>query len=290
MIVAGGAYGSVIAFVRKPGSWSEAFEWFKGSASANTAGPWSAAKFGEWLKMSAHIVGSFFPPYNNPPAWALSRYLLLVAWILMGVFVFFLLRHFRELYRKHPGVVGACTVWLVAYACVFTRWEPGTMVYRVSDLVPIVTLLFIVYRDIGQERPVWRGAAVALAVCLALGNLGAEIYPRSFASNNPHLERMAFLKANTSENDWITGDSRQDEIYIPYFAQRRPIVIQRYVRQPGLLIGFLNTLLSHGQTVIVTSRVLDDPFWKDFFRRYQLAPKARDPHGFVLYQVRRYHP
>src|SRR4029077_1273710 len=115
---------------------------------------------------------------------------------------------------------------------------------------------FLSYQSLAGYPRFRRGAAAALTGFPALGTRGTEIYPRSFASNNSNLERMAFLKAHTAEGDWVTGDGRQDEIYIPYFAQRRPIVVQRYVGQPGLLAGLINALQAHQQTVYVTSRVM----------------------------------
>jgi len=74
---------------------------------------------------------------------------------------------------------------------------------------------------------------------------------------------MALIKANTRETDWVTGDSGQDEIYIPYFAQRRSILMGRYAGNPAELSAILAGLLAHQQGVYVTSRVLENPQWKD---------------------------
>lgn len=290
-VVVLGAYGTVIAFIQKPASLRGALNWFEGSAALgqgamNWGGGFTLAKLGQWAAMSLRILGPF--PLNNyytPHPWACAPLFLFAAWSLFACFFLVLVTHGRAVYRKDPAVVGGCAIWLLIYALMFTRWEPWTMVYRVSDLVPLCVLLFLGCREVADHHGAWRGAAAALACCLAIGNLGAEIYPRSFASNNSNLERMAFLKANTVEGDWITGDGGQDEIYIPYFAQRRPIVVQRYTRQPGLLVGLIDALQAHKQSVYVTSRVLSSGPWKAFFKRYQLAVKATGPRGFVLYRV-----
>jgi hypothetical protein len=293
-LIAGGAYLAVAVGVRHPDNFDELLRWFAGSAGRGGAaisfgGGFSLANFWEWARMSLHIVGSFQPAYNHPEPWTLARPFLAVAWFLLAVFGLALALRWKTIYRKFPAVVGGCAIWLGVYALVFARWEPWTMVYRVSDLPPLWVLLFLSYRSLSVNRVFWRSAALALTLCLALGNLGAEIYPRSLESNNPHLARMRFVREHTSEQDWVTGDSRQDEIYLPYFAQRRPIVIQRYSGQPELLDSLIGALLTHGQSVIVTSRVLESEEWKLYFKRYRLTVQARDPNGFELYLLNKKH-
>jgi hypothetical protein len=291
LIVAGGAYAAVIAWIRRPMSLQETLQWFEGSAGRGNAmtigGAWTFAKFWEWLHMSLHIFGSFQPAYEHPAPFALLRYLLPLAWILLAGFAILLLIRWKAVYRADPAVAGGGLIWLGVYALMFTRWEPYTMVYRVSDLVPAWILLFLAYRSIPAYHKVAKSAAVIGLFALGLGNLSAEIYPRALTMNNPNLARMDFLKANTAEDDWITGDSRQDEIYIPYFAGRRPIVIQRYAGQWDLLEDQINQLLLHDQAVFVTSRVLHTGSWTEFFKRYHLELRARDDQGFELYRLRR---
>lgn len=286
------AYAAVLAFVQKPATVQEALIWFIGSAgdrhgSITFGGGLSAAKFWEWIKMSLHIVGSFQPAYPHPPAWTIAPAALAAAWVLLGFFGVGFLVRFRRVLRDERAVAGGGLIWLAAYACVFTRWQPWTMVYRVSDLIPVSVLLFLAYQQVQAVRRYARPAVAALALCLGIGNLGAEIYPRSFASNNPHLARMAFLKARTAEGDWIAGIGGLDEMYIPTFAQRRPLVIGRYAGEPARLAALIKNLLAKKQNIFITSRILEDDSWKAFFSLYSLWLNARDDSGFALYQVRR---
>jgi hypothetical protein len=288
------AYALVLIFIQKPASLQAAWGWFKGSAgtnpgSINLGGSFQVHKFWEWLKMSAHIFGSFRPDYAHPPAWPMSSIFLSLSWILLAVFVGILLYKIRDLAREERVVAGACLIWLGAYALVFTRWEPWTMVYRVSDLVPLCILLFLAHRAFGLRHAAWQAVPAALAFCLAIGNGAAEIRPRSYASNNPQLTRMEFIKAHTREGDWVAGDSAKGEIYIPYFAARRPLVIERFARDPERLAAGINELLAKGQTVYVPSNVLESERWKRFFSRYRPLRKAKDKDGFTLYRLRRYH-
>jgi hypothetical protein len=289
--VVASVYGAVIVFVLKPSSFRETIIWLEGSAGAgggalNTGGGYSLAKLLQWLKMSLHIFISFQPGYVNPPPLAGARYFLIGAGVVLTAFAVLLASRLPQVVRKNPAVVGGCAIWLAAYAVLFSNWQPYTMVYRVSDLIPLCVLLFLGYESVAPRlRSLFRGLAAALAVCLAVGNLGAELLPRSIASNNPALARMAFLKANTREGDWIAGDGGQDEIYIPYFALRRPILIAAYRAKPEKLAALIDGLLTHGQDVFVTSRILEADLWKAFFGRYHLTLQARDPAGGDLYKV-----
>ena len=163
------------------------------------------------------------------------------------------------------------------------------MVYRVSDLVPLTLVLMFAYRWVVKSWPTARAALLALVLCLTVGNLGAELFPRSFASNNPHLARMAFVKQNTLEGDWVAGDQAIDDIYLPYFAERRPLVLGRYAPDLSALRKIIQSISERGDKLYVTSRALQQPVWKAFFEGYELILKAQRADGFTLFEVRRYH-
>lgn len=289
-IVVGATYAIVIGCIQHPTNWHAGYQWFLGSAGVSghglsLGGRPNLLKIGQWLKMSVRILTSFEPHFINPPPWAFSSALLWIARLIFLAFAGALSVFHRTLVREDRQVALLCVLWIASYACIFTSWQPWTMVYRVSDLIPIGTLLFLGYRASEKLFPGAQAAAIVLAVCLGMGNLGAEVYPRSFATNNPDLERMVFIKANTQANDWITGDGGIDEIYIPYFAIRRPIVIGRYANQPQELSRLLEIIWARHESVFVTSWVLESPLWKAFFSRYDLKLRARDSHGFALYRL-----
>jgi hypothetical protein len=288
-LVAGTAYLAVLFTIQKPTSAHQALTWFMGSANTESGfrlgGGFTIPKIRDWLKTTVHIFISFRPGYTQPAPWPVALYLLiaaggfLFAWSVLGA------TRIRAIYRANPAVVGGCLIWLGTYALWFTRWEPWTMVYRVSDLVPLWMLLLLALQRIAERHRVAIILAPVVAVCLFIGNLGAELYPRSQATNNPHLARMDFLREQTGTDAWITGDSRVDEIYIPYFAQRRPIVIERFAHSQGMLTEWIDKRLAAGEDIYVTSRVLERPIWKDYFSRYRLQQQAAFRNEFYLYRL-----
>lgn len=283
------AYGLSLALIVRPASLGEAVRWFLGSAGTSEGlhwhGVYSLSGLRQWTAMTLNILISFRSEGLSSSGLSFLEIALWGAKLILALAAVALVCKARQLTELHRAVARACCVWLAAYALVFTHWEPYTMVYRVSDLVPIVTLLFLGAESSGAP-PAWRrGGAALLAVLLGAGNFALEIHPRSLAANNPHLGRMEFLKAHTSEGDWIAGDGGADELYIPYFAQRRPLVIGRYRQRPEELAHLIGALLAGDQAVHVTSRVLADEFWGGYFRRYELKRLARDRNGFEFYRL-----
>lgn len=281
-------YGAVLAFIVRPASFDALRQWFLGSLAPSGrlywhGGFYSSRSLWTWLKMTLNIFVSYAPVYTRPPAWGWAGALLWGARLVLAGLVLKLVWDARRLEGLRRIAAWGCAAWLCAYALVFTSWEPGTMVYRVGDLVPLVLLLFLGAEARGPSLAAG-AAAVLFAVLLGAGNFAAEIYPRSFASNSPTLSRMAFIKAHTVEGDWVAGD-QNDELNIPYFSERRPLVMGRFEREPEAFRRFLKGLLASGQSVYLTSRVLAKPFWRDYFREARLVLKAKDQDGFELYRL-----
>jgi hypothetical protein len=183
---------------------------------------------------------------------------------------------FKALWNKNRILLVACAIWFCSYALVFTSWEPGTMVYRVSDLVPLVLILALASQTLaaGIRETV---LALVFVLVLAAGNFGAEIYPRSFWENNPSWVLMQFIKKSTAPSDWVAARDGLESIYIPYFAERRPIVLANYRGRPDLLKAFLGRVWGVQQKVYVMSEVLSDPYWNGIFSAYALTRRAEDP-------------
>ena len=290
-VVAAG-FGAALAALA-PSNVRQACAWILGSA----AGPggqlrwhgswWSLQGFRDWAKMTVRIFVSLSnPSYLHPPALPASSALSSVAAVLL---LYIFVRGavgFKTLWQKNRVFLVACAIWLGGYALVFTTWEPGTMVYRVSDLVPLVLVLALVSQTLA---PGMRGQAlvVMLTLALALGNFGAEIYPRSFWENNSSWVLMQFIKKSTEPADWVAARSGLESIYVPYFAERRPLVLANFRDHPEQLRSFLERLWGVKQKVYVTSDVLSDPYWNGIFSAYALRRHADDPAaGWTLYRVK----
>lgn len=282
-----GAYAFVLlAFVRPPSA-ADALHWFYGSLNKGAGGLYWHGRYDLyslklWLKMTVNIFASFKPEYRRAGGGAAAEALLAAARGLLLALALRLAWTRGALggARRHSASV--CAVWLLVYAAVFVSWEPMTMVYRVSDLPAMLLLLALGAKD-------WRWPVpAALACCLAGGNFLAEVYPRSISQNNALLTRMEFLRGATPENAWIATPESQgggEELYIPFFARRRPILLTIYRDRAGDLDRRLAAIIGAGEPVFVTSAVLGDPFWKDYFERLRPEVQAKSAEGFEVYRL-----
>lgn len=256
----GAAYASALAIVRP----DDALRWFLGSAATsqglNTRDTWSLANLGVWLGTSARTVvaAPWGPALALPAAGA--------AWGL------------RATRGARRGAAVAAGLWLLGYALVFTRWEPYTGVYRVTDLPAFILLLSLAV-PARWSAP----AGAALAALLAAANLGA-VATRADAAKNPRLTRMEALKAVSREGDWAAGEGG-DELYIPYFAQRRPLVLGRFRGRPEAVRKAAADIASHGQSLYLFRDAVMDPFWAPQWASLRLEPVVSDGEGPLLYRV-----
>lgn len=288
-------YSSIFWFILRARTWPRALAWVLGDAGMGTSLRWHGSLhwlgLWQWIRTTLNVFVSFAPSFRAPPAWTFSLALLPLACALLAVHCAAVVLHRRRIAGDDRSVAVACVLWVLLYALIFTSWEPGTLVYRVSDLVPLCVLLFLGSRA-WQETPGASGAfaprlaAAAFAVCLCAGNLGSEIYPLSFASNNPRLVHMAFLKDHTPAGSWIAGDGG-DEINIPYFAARNPVNITRYLDNPAGARNLIDELFRGRQRVFVTSRVLNNPLWAEFLRPYRPELTALGEDGYGCYELHR---
>lgn len=271
------AYAAALLFVRPDDAW----RWLLGSAGSdqgvNLRDSWSWRNLGLWLDMSSRVLVTRVPPLDSPApaAWAKPAGWLAAA-ALAGAAALAASR-WRGLPAARRRAAAAAGLWLLAYAAVFTRWEPYTMVYRVTDLPPALLLL-----SLGcASAP----AGAVLAALLAAANGAGEVLPRTSAGNNPRLSQMELVRAATREGDWVAGEGGGDELYIPHFAQRRPLVIARYRGRPEELKVWVAGRLAAGERVFLTSRVVDDPFWAPHLAGWRLEETARDARGFAVFLV-----
>ncbi|MFA6092143.1 MAG: hypothetical protein WCU88_01150 [Elusimicrobiota bacterium] len=283
-------YAAALALIVRPSNMAAALHWLLGSASGGGQslvwhGALGPGGFAAWAKMTLNIFVSFLPGFQSPAAWAPSAFLSYAGRSACLAFFILTAVRFKKLEGSQRTTAIGCLIWLGAYAAVFTSWEPRTMVYRVSDLVPLVTLFFLAAQTLPRS---WMSplAGVCLAALLGAANFSAEIYPRSFFSNNPNLTHMALIKANTTEADWVTGEGGGDELYIPYFAQRKPLTIGFYhSRLPELKDRIEQARMSGGE-IFVTSKVLSSPEWRRFFDGYGLELRAAGQDGYALYHLK----
>jgi len=283
-------FGTALIFV-KPTGWRDAVGWLLGSAAGTGGGVrwhgswWSGTSFLSWVRMTIHIFAPWSAAiYTHPAGVAFAWIFTKAALILLAIIVVCGLWRLKKVQSSERVILVACGIWLASYAVIFTSWEPTTMVYRVSDLIPLfLSLAILTSINIEKKSSLWIPAA--LMVCLGIGNFGTEVYPRSFWQNNSRWVLTQFVKQQTDGSSWILGTNGPDNIYLAYFAERRPVILDNFHNQPDRLKAFLKNLWKAHQKIYVLSPILSDPYWGHVMTAFRLVPRAQDPAGLMLYQV-----
>ena len=74
-----------------------------------------------------------------------------------------------------------CVVWLGSYALLFVAWQPTTIVYRITDLIPLLLLGTLLAARRGRPG---LAALAGWAVLAAGANLKNEILPNADPSRS----------------------------------------------------------------------------------------------------------
>lgn len=125
----------------------------------------------------------------------------------------------------HRRVMIVCLLWMGLYAAFFTVWSPGYFVFWVPVMVGVSVLLALAlahYRArygiaVNWVFGVWIGLFAVL-------NVQASIAPHHRTDASPFQHLAAEVRAHTRPGDLIllagVGDTAQNEVDIPYFADR----------------------------------------------------------------------
>ncbi|NNN07391.1 MAG: hypothetical protein HKL90_15980, partial [Elusimicrobia bacterium] len=265
------AYLVAGVFVVRPQNWNDVRLWLLGSAALNvdrsfswhTAAPLAA--LAAWTRMTLRVFCDF----------DVASGALKAAGVLLALLP---LASAARALRRGDRTSRFWLFWLAGYAALYLTWEPFTVVYRVSDLIGLWALALI---GLDALPPTARVAAlVAWIAAAAPYNWATQIRPNADPAGNADYVTALRVAEGTPEDAWIVVIGR-DQVYVPYFARRRPLNL-RYLPDEAALDSRLDALAAHGQSVYATDRALDESGRRVEFTRYGLEPSAAG-----LYRVKR---
>jgi hypothetical protein len=173
-------------------------------------------------------------------------------------------------------------LWLAGYAVLFVSWEPGTIVYRVTDLLALWALATLGLRAMPPRLRL--GALAAWTASALAYNLVFAVRPASNPANNPDLVEAEWTKASAPPEAWVLANGR-GPVYIPYFAGRRPVSL-RYYADEAALRARLDELTAAGEAVYVSGRTLEEDGLRSKLERYGLR-QAASIGNLSMYRVAR---
>jgi len=172
-------------------------------------------------------------------------------------------------------------LWLLSYAPLFMFWEPYTLIYRVSDMPALWLAAAPLAARLGR-RPWWKALLAAYAAAVLAVNLRSAFLPDSRPENNSALQEALWVASVTPPTAWIAA-AGDDQVYLPYFAHRRPLILFRYQGREAALVDRVRELQSSGEPVFVTGATLDLG-WGGVFTRIGVSAASASGKT-VLYRV-----
>ena len=100
----------------------------------------------------------------------------------------------------------------------FSTWEPSTLCYRMTDIIPLGILLTLGLRTF---KPTVRGLLASLMLVSTLSsNLVSRILPMHEAGNNLVYQESLTLSKTTPPNSLYITEGSLSWIYLLYFTGR----------------------------------------------------------------------
>jgi hypothetical protein len=260
----------------RPRSGADLRLWLLGSAALNHErsfawhGSLGLVNVKEWATMTLRLFADLL--------WAPESFRWAAVLLALAALAFAAYGARRALKGPRRYEAALCGLWLAAYAALYLSWEPHTMVYRLSDLLPLWLLAAL-------AAPASPWPAAALACGLGVFNAVFGVGPKTVPQANDDYQEAVWL-SQTLPDDATVVVTAQGQVYVPYFAHRRPLNLYYWELRLPELAAELDARLARGERVFVTSRTLAQQGReaRRFFEIYGLSPvTARGDDA--LYQV-----
>ena len=176
--------------------------------------------------------------------------------------LFYLFLGFGKIYYKHKFMINLCLSWLICYSLFFSTWEPGTIMYRMPELIPLYLLIYISFSFLPINKKIKFFCLSGYLISLVFSNFCGGIYPYSLKINNVNLDRAYLVKENTSEEDLVIISGRGvfaiGKVYIPYFSRRHTLILDRFKEKDFSLVQkIIFDRLARGGNVFFLSDISD---------------------------------
>ena len=191
--------------------------WLKGSAGLTLDRRWAwhfPGLKGPWiyLKSTAPALWGIFRPYQDLPR---TLWMGVLAALSIGIFLAIIVRGVKQ---KSQKVTHFCWLWFAAYGLLLSTWEPTTLCYRMTDIIPFGLLLAIGLRAWPPARQIIL-AAMFFGTTLAL-NASTQILPmHEIKLNRVYQDTLSLSKITPPDSLYITHGG-PPWIYLLYFTGR----------------------------------------------------------------------
>jgi hypothetical protein len=210
-------YLLVLAFVIAPGRDAHHIRiWLEGSAALTPDRHWSW-HFGGWsgpwiyLKSILPALWGSFWPYGNTPV---ARWI----WATTGLSIVLLVCLLSSGSLKRGKMKTFCWLWLGTYGLFLSSWEPDTLCYRITDVLPLGILLALSLRVWPRSYAI--SAAFILWITILTTNLQTRILPMHDIQQNKVYQQTMILSKMTPPDSVYIAENTLSWIYLLYFTGR----------------------------------------------------------------------
>jgi hypothetical protein len=269
--VIAGAYFLAGFLCVAPQSWSQLRIWLLGSAALTGDhtfqwhGGLPLSHCGAWALTTLRL-------FSDAPG--LSRVGRLTAWALSAVAVVVAFQSLRFL-KTNSRLVLFALIWMGGYLLLFSSWEPGTLVYRITDLIPLWLLIALVVERCSSRQRIF---AAGFILSLGLFNGVLRIIPLTDSRANSEYAWARELRRTIPEDGWVLSLGIE-QVYVPYFGHRRPLIWESENGKPwARTLELLGVIKKEKGTLFVpvgSWQRLDGQGWLAQFCAWNPAPASR---------------
>lgn len=253
-----------------PGKRGRLWIWLKGSAALTADRHWhwhSAGWVGPliWCRTTVYALWGTGWTYGSTAlgktVWLLTG-LSIVAWLL--AFVLALRSDKNKQLRKWS------LLWIAVYALFLWTWEPATLCYRMTEIIPLTLLIAMGLQELKEPFVRWGLLATLLGSTLTV-NFITQAYPMSRANENIlYQQTLALSKTTPDTSLYLTGGGIT-WIYLLYFTGRSAWNVHLVPAQ-----RLSDEIARHrqGRTVFIQSELVQDQTMRPLLSVYKLKPIA----------------
>ncbi|MFH1378883.1 MAG: hypothetical protein ABII23_01275 [bacterium] len=285
-------YSAVTFFIIKPASLKAFIYFITGSAALTGEFKWigdlpTIQRLGTWIVAAGrsligeNLLNSFCAPATQIPYPRGGNILQILTSSCLLILAGYGFYHIKLVYRKNKTILVACVIWICIYAVFFSSWQPGMITYHQSDLIPI-WLFFILIIDIIPAQGIRRAISLLIGIGMFLNTFITTIRPLTKRENNPLLLKMDFIKNNSHENDIIIIEGAWDIVYVPYFAQRKYVNINKYKSR---IHAIINDYYRKGSNIYVYNQLIEKDRLRELGFYYKIQKQFIMNERFSLFNI-----
>ncbi|MFH1282114.1 MAG: hypothetical protein ABII27_00435 [bacterium] len=289
------SYLIVIVTVIKPQSFNDFRIWLLGSAVLTPDkhfawhGGFSASNILTLIKTNCTLfLPVFYEKINILPKLRSGfSFLIYASGFIFLVLILNFFYGIKRIWKEYRSIVLLCLVWLMPYLVLFVTWEPGTLVYSLTNIFPLWMLLMLSVISLRLKKQFKILFLIVFLGIFLLSNILNAMQGLADKNNNRVLMEADIIKKHTSQNSVVLVASGFYKLYLPYFADRHPFYVNWIEKDKTESLKSINNMLKDGRDIYILPEVLEVDYARKFIDKYFAIEKVILEKSLSLYKIKR---